>query len=77
MYNLFREAAAFNQPLDQWNLSSVSSTMGSVFYGASNFSQNLCAWNDVLPQYPPLANMFEGTACPEPETLKAMCYECV
>jgi len=42
--SMFRDATAFNQPLNSWNTAAVT-TMAYMFYGASAFNQPLNSWN--------------------------------
>jgi len=44
MRRTFPSASSFNQPLDNWDTSKVT-TMREMFRGASNFNQNLNSWN--------------------------------
>jgi len=44
MNNMFRDASAFNQAIDGWNVSLVTD-MSSMFQGATNFNQALNSWN--------------------------------
>ncbi|MFX0044147.1 MAG: BspA family leucine-rich repeat surface protein, partial [Candidatus Hodarchaeota archaeon] len=44
MYRMFDEASSFNQPLDNWDVSSVI-YMSEMFSGASSFNQPLDNWN--------------------------------
>ena len=39
---MFRDATSFNQPLNKWNVSNVTS-MQSMFYDATSFNQPLHA----------------------------------
>jgi surface protein len=39
MYGMFRDASAFNQPLDQWNVGNVT-TMEGMFFKASAYYVN-------------------------------------
>ena len=41
---MFNSAPAFNQPLNSWNTSSVTSTL-NMFANATSFNQNLSTWN--------------------------------
>jgi surface protein len=41
---MFEAASAFNQPLDNWDVSSVTD-MRAMFYNASAFNQPLDSWN--------------------------------
>jgi surface protein len=44
MNGVFYKATDFNQPLDDWNVKSVTS-MKSMFREASNFNQSLDNWD--------------------------------
>ncbi len=44
MWSMFQEASAFNQPLERWNVSKVT-TMYAMFDGAASFNQPLRLWN--------------------------------
>ena len=44
MYKMFYGALAFNQPLDQWDISNVTD-MSYIFEGAVNFNQSLKSWD--------------------------------
>ena len=44
MRGMFYEASNFNQPLNEWDVSSVNN-MECMFYGAYNFNQPLNAWD--------------------------------
>ncbi|MBI1657259.1 MAG: DUF285 domain-containing protein, partial [Thaumarchaeota archaeon] len=41
---MFERAASFNQPLDRWDVSSVTSA-NSMFYNATSFNQPLNSWD--------------------------------
>lgn len=40
---MFQNATNFNQPLNNWNVTSINS-MISMFNGATNFNQNISNW---------------------------------
>jgi surface protein len=40
---MFRAATAFDQTLNEWDVSSVTN-MSALFESAAAFNQNLCAW---------------------------------
>jgi surface protein len=44
MQDMFLGATAFNQPLDRWNVSSVT-IMRNMFYKASSFNQPIGRWD--------------------------------
>jgi len=46
MNNMFDGASSFNQPLINWDITSVSN-MASMFSGATSFNQDLLNWNAV------------------------------
>jgi surface protein len=56
---MFRSAAAFNQDIGNWNVSSAE-VMGYMFYEASSFNQDIGNWNVGSVKY--MSNMFSGAA---------------
>ena len=44
MVGMFYEASAFNQPIGNWDVSSVDNMM-VMFWNASLFNQNLVSWS--------------------------------
>jgi len=60
---MFNGAKEFNQPLDEWNLSSVI-TMESMFDGAKQFNQCLSTWAGDTIKTVDTEYMFYDTACP-------------
>ena len=59
MTYMFKGCTAFNQPLDKWTISKVT-TMSHMFDGCSNFNQNLQDWGPKFryPNPPQIVNMF-------------------
>ncbi len=43
MSNMFSGATSFNQPLNNWDVSSVTN-MSGMFYEATSFNQNISGW---------------------------------
>jgi len=39
-------------------------SMVSMFYDATLFNQNLCAWSNMLNYYVSASNIFDLTSCP-------------
>ena len=62
MYSMFEGAAAYNQSLNDWNISSVTN-MQYMFYDATAFNQNLCAWGTKLQTTANVDGMFSGSGC--------------
>jgi surface protein len=44
MYGMFSVASAFNQPIGNWNVESVTN-MATMFVAAYKFNQNIGSWN--------------------------------
>jgi len=59
MQSMFESAEAFNQPLDQWNVSAVAD-MTSMFESALLFNQPLNSWN--VSSVTLMPSMFKGAA---------------
>jgi surface protein len=59
MYAMFFQATSFDQPVDNWNMTSVKNT-NSLFEGASKFSQRVC-WPKMNP-YAKCFQCFCGTS---------------
>ena len=57
MSQMFASAAAFNQPLDNWNVSIVDN-MNNMFSGATAFDQDISGWN--VSSVDNMGNMFSG-----------------
>mmetsp|Transcript_4270 Transcript_4270/g.9600 ORF Transcript_4270/g.9600 Transcript_4270/m.9600 type:complete len:193 (+) Transcript_4270:814-1392(+) len=81
-HGMFLNATSFNQPLDEWKLSSLQ-MMILMFHGASSFDQNLCSWTDYLPrnfscEIGPDSGAFAGTSCPVPSkcSFDDLCHHC-
>ena len=62
MAGMFAYAIVFNQPLDNWNVSSVTD-MHAMFYFASAFNQNLCPWFFTTTLVPDTTDMFTDSGC--------------
>ena len=60
---MFGHASRFNQELNAWNVSRVTSTY-AMFYYASSFNQDLCPWGKI-PTFPydHVNGMFSGSGC--------------
>ena len=69
MSGLFWEAAAFNVDISGWDLTSVTNMEYAMFYGATSFNQDLCAWRETFPYNAArYLGTFEKTACTFGET---------
>ena len=55
--------SSFNQDISAWDISKVES-MYTMFFEASDFNQNLCAWSSIFP-YEKVANsfIFDSSGC--------------
>jgi surface protein len=49
MYRMFNVAGSFNQELNSWNVSSVT-TMHQMFFSCKAFNQELNSWNVSEPR---------------------------
>ena len=57
MKNMFSSCTSFNQPLNEWNVSNVTS-MSGMFAGCSSFNQPLDKWTVDKVNY--MSDMFKG-----------------
>jgi len=55
-------AAAFNANVSAWDIRNAV-TLYAMFHGASSFSQNMCAWGDIVRPTANLTNVFAETFC--------------
>jgi surface protein len=75
---MFQGATNFNQAVDKWNVSKVTS-MRSMFEVATSFNQDLCAWYNKLKLTTDVNNMFIGSGCDsstDPDTKDSFCQAC-
>ena len=57
MSGLFKDATAFNSPIDRWDTSKVTN-MQSMFEGATSFNQDISEWNTAAVMS--MRSMFQG-----------------
>lgn len=84
------ENSVFNSDIANWNVTSAQD-MTRMFYDATLFQQDLCDWGFLLtngalllyPLGPLISNMFNGTACPDPNATdfniappSPLCFTC-
>merc|ERR1712028_257578 len=62
--SMFRKAFDFNQPLDDWDVASVTD-MGAMFYRASHFNQCLSSWAGKVLSNVNVRNIFVDSGCPD------------
>lgn len=55
-------AARFNDDISAWDVSNAED-LSAMFYGASDFNQDLCNWGELLSSAD-VADMFAQTNCP-------------
>jgi len=63
MFAMFYNAAAFNQPVDAWDTSAVTSMTG-MFNTARRFNQCIYTWADKTPNNVTTDEMFTDSRCP-------------
>jgi surface protein len=71
MAGMFNIATAFNQPLADWNVSSVTE-MSFMFAYATSFNQPIGNW-DVSSETD-LTSIFGNSGCPGPEEEESCFY---
>ena len=61
---MFMYAEAFNSDITTWDINSVTD-VSQMFYGATNFNQQLCEWGFGYPQFPysSAKDMFTDSGC--------------
>lgn len=57
------ENTSYNRNISPWNMTSAVD-LDRMFYKASDFSQGLCRWGNLIPMEASTTDMFIGTACP-------------
>jgi surface protein len=62
MYEMFRGARIFNQPLENWDVSSVTNMRG-MFNDTQAFDQDLSSWGSQVDEFIG-KNYFSGGTCP-------------
>ena len=62
--SMFENAITFDRDLSPFELSSAQE-LDRMFYNATGFNQNLCAWMSQIPEDASVVDMFVGTNCPD------------
>merc|ERR1711966_195493 len=61
---MFRKATNFNQPIDDWDVTSVND-MRAMFQGATTFNQCLSSWAGKALSDVDVDSTFDNTSCPD------------